>query len=195
MHDEFIVFHDLLKFFNLFCVNSCTYKSVADLIKPLNKRESSPNFQMVEIIHLCLQTYRPKFIWPTGSTVYLLVITSIMEIPQQCSGKLHMLICLGSFDHIDEFIVFHDLQKFFNLFCVNYCTSKSVADLIKPPNKRESSPIFHTFMYIDTLTIYSRKIQMAYWQYHCILAGYYFYHGNTTIVQRKTKYAHVLRII
>ena len=54
MHDEFIVFHDLLNFFNLFCVNSCTYKSVADLIKPLNKRESSPIFQMVEIIHLCI---------------------------------------------------------------------------------------------------------------------------------------------
>ena len=41
MHDEFIVFHDLLNFFNLFCVNSCTYKSVADLIKPLNKQEAS----------------------------------------------------------------------------------------------------------------------------------------------------------
>ena len=54
MHDEFIVFHDLLSFFNFFCVNSCTYKSVADLIKPLNKRESSPIFQMVEIIHLCI---------------------------------------------------------------------------------------------------------------------------------------------
>lgn len=54
MHDEFIVFHDLLSFFNFCCVNSCTYKSVADLIKPLNKRESSPIFQMVEIIHLCI---------------------------------------------------------------------------------------------------------------------------------------------
>ena len=45
MHDEFIVFLDLLSFFNLFCVNSCTYKSVADLIKPLHKRESSPIFK------------------------------------------------------------------------------------------------------------------------------------------------------
>ena len=35
MHDEFIVFHDLMKFFNLYCVNSYTYKSVAGLIKPL----------------------------------------------------------------------------------------------------------------------------------------------------------------
>ena len=31
----FIVFHNLLNFFNLFCVNSCTYKSMANLIKPL----------------------------------------------------------------------------------------------------------------------------------------------------------------
>ena len=53
MHDEFIVFHDLLSFFNLCCVNFCTiYKSVADSIKPLNKRESSPIFQIFEIIHL-----------------------------------------------------------------------------------------------------------------------------------------------
>ena len=45
MPDEFIVFHDLLNFFNFLCVNSCTYKSVADLIKPLNKRESLPIFK------------------------------------------------------------------------------------------------------------------------------------------------------
>ena len=41
MHDEFIVFHELLLIvFKLFCVNSCIYKSLADLIKPLYKRES-----------------------------------------------------------------------------------------------------------------------------------------------------------
>ena len=100
----------------------------------------------------------------------------------------------------DAFIIFHDLLNFFNLFCVNSCTYRSVADLIKPLNKRESSPIFemvylnHTFMYVDKLTIYIRKIHMACQQY-CILAGYYFYHGSITKVQRKTEYAHVFRII